>query len=333
LAQQAHMLAEQHSAALEAERRVWQQRLETQQSEMQALREQLASIEETHQTLSNEVSTARSANGTLKRQLHSTLELVTGHGERVQSYAMKLAVLEQAVDKIEGQTEHSFVRRYAWTLLTTLATAIAVSIALLSSGVAIASGRLRAIDVVRRARREAEVVVAEVAPAELLQADDNANNDDNDKNLVDPIDSPSIENIDTIVNNNDINNVGVGVGGGSSSTPTKTTTTTTTIHNDSPSSMIDDADKQSQRPSSRTTTPQTTPQQRKRISIAPLIDTPTASSSPATSTTTATTSTTTLTNDSNNNSSSPLLRRRRVPSATGRRTKLSDYIDEIKFGE
>jgi hypothetical protein len=119
-------------------------------------------------TLESEIESARATNATLRRQLYTTLELITGHGERVQSYAMKVAVLEQSVENVERAHTRGIVQQFFWTALSTTLSIITVTIAAVSGAIHIVTDKVRGRPVDSRATLAKAVQMAQQATAEAI---------------------------------------------------------------------------------------------------------------------------------------------------------------------
>lgn len=147
---------------------LWQERFVQMQRDVKSLEQELQRMQDTNATLESDVEATRATNATLRRQLYATLEMINGHGERVQSYAMKVAVLEQTVENVERAHTRGFLQQFFWTVLTTTLSMITLSIAAVSGAVHIVSAKLRGRPVDSRATLAKAISIAQ-ATADALE--------------------------------------------------------------------------------------------------------------------------------------------------------------------
>jgi uncharacterized protein YoxC len=152
---------------------LWQERFVQMQRDVKSLEQELQRMQDTNATLESDVEATRATNATLRRQLYATLEMINGHGERVQSYAMKVAVLEQTVENVERAHTRGFVQQFFWTVLTTTLSIITLSIAAVSGAVHIVSAKLRGRPVDSRATLAKAISIAQQATVDAIEGTEN----------------------------------------------------------------------------------------------------------------------------------------------------------------
>jgi hypothetical protein len=130
---------------------LWQERFLQLQRDMKTIESEFQRARDANASLETELEAARTHNATLKRQLYTTLELINGHAERVDSYKVKVAVLEQTVDSVEKVHKSGFVQQFVWALGTSFLSLLTMTIAAGSSLVHVVSAKLRGRPVDSRA--------------------------------------------------------------------------------------------------------------------------------------------------------------------------------------
>jgi hypothetical protein len=165
--QNAQLMAQRNDELTQATL-LWQDRFVQMQRDVKSLEQELVRMQDANATLESEIESARATNATLRRQLYTTLELITGHGERVQSYAMKVAVLEQSVENVERAHTRGFVQQFFWTALSTTLSIITVTIAAVSGAIHIVTDKVRGRPVDSRATLAKAMQMAQQATAEAI---------------------------------------------------------------------------------------------------------------------------------------------------------------------
>jgi predicted ABC-type ATPase len=165
--QNAQLMAQRNDELTQATL-LWQDRFVQMQRDVKSLEQELERMQDANASLESEIESARATNATLKRQLYTTLEMINGHGERVQSYAMKVAVLEQSVENVERAHTRGFVQQFFWTALSTTLSIITVTIAAVSGAIHIVSDKVRGRPVDSRATLAKAVQMAQQATVEAI---------------------------------------------------------------------------------------------------------------------------------------------------------------------